>query len=175
MNRYNVIMVRPPPPAVQHLQLFTIVSLNRETCVTATCLQVTSGRLISSSISSVARCKPTCKASSTHDNTCGTRALNQPHTKTPKHHCCHVALCFLQPHSAIGEISFFYLYTFINCWRNSGYHQSTPLQGASLHPHPMPAAPSLQFTCFQNIKFTSYSPYSLTDHPGLLQVWMRAE
>ena len=111
MNRYNVIMVRPPPPAVQHLQMFTVL-LNHETCVTATCLRVTSGRLISSSISSVARCKPTCKASSTHDNTCGNSGPESwfsqekiaTHTKTPKHHCCHVHCDFYN--HAIGEFSF---------------------------------------------------------------------
>ena len=105
MNRYNVIMVRPPPPAVQHLQMFTVL-LNHETCVTATCLRVTSGRLISSSISSVARCKPTCKASSTHDNTCGNSGPESwfsqekiaTHThKDPKTPLLPCALWFLQP------------------------------------------------------------------------------
>ena len=151
-----------------------------------TCLQVASGRLISSSISSVARCKPTYKASSTHDNTCGNSGPESwfsqekiaKHTQRPQNTTA--AMCIvISTTMQSAKVLSFYLYTVINCWRNSGYHQSTsarphnytPLH-ASLHPHPMPAAPSLQLTCFQNIKFTSYS---LTDHPGLLQVWMRAE
>ena len=123
MNRYNVIMVRPPPPAVQHLQLFTIVSLNRETCVTATCLQVTSGRLISSSISSVARCKPTCKASSTHDNTCGNSGPESTTYKDPKTPLLPCALWFLQP---CNRRNFFllsiYLYQLLaKFWLSSKY------------------------------------------------------